>query len=334
MSLSTVTGEARTLLKWLGLIVVFFFILFLLVNIKNAIFPAPPPPPKVGFGKLPLIDFPTNTTNKKYSYSLNTITGTLPNFESSQKVYKMQEDKPDLLSLSRAKEKAKSIGFEENPTKISDNVYQWKNENGKILTMNILNFDFNVSSDYLLKKDIQNFNRKPDIAVSFSKDLLRNMDILPPDLDETKTTTNLYSIKDFKLLPATSLSTAQAVRVNFFQKDFNNLPIYYTSSTPMNFLIGTSRDPEVLEANFLYQKVSDFSSTYPIKTAQIAFDELKKGNAYIAQFPESRFVSINKVTLGYFVADKRQEFLMPIVVFEGNNFKAYVSAVTNEWVSR
>jgi len=335
MTLSDITGETRTLLKWLVLIIAAIIVFSLLMKVKDAVFPASPPPPKVGFGKLPAVEFPSNTVGKNLTYSINTITGTLPGFAVSERVYKMREEKPDLLSLSRAKEKARAIGFDKNPTQVSENVYQWKDADGKILTMNILNFNFNLSSDYLLNKDIAVFNRRADIAVSVAKDFLSRMNFLPSDLDDTKTTTDQYFVKNIKLMLSTSLSTTQVVRVNFFQKNFNNIMIYYPSPTPpLNFLIGSSLDPQILEANFFYQKPSDISSTYPLKTAEKAFEDLKSGNAYISIQPANTNVSIKKVSLGYFMAEKNQNFLMPIIVFESDNFRAYVSAVTDEWVNR
>lgn len=311
-----------------GLIVIFF-----LMKIKDAIFPAPPPPPTVGFGKLPDIEFPAST-NRNLSYSINTITGTLPTFALSEKVFKMQDVQPDLLSLQRAKEKARSIGFEGTAVEVSENVYQWKDSKGQILTMNILDFDFNLSSDFL-SKEIPILRFGTDTAVETAKEFLQRMGLFYEDIDKTKTTTELFSIKNFRLIPASSLSNTQVVKVNFFQKDINGLSIYYPStSTPLNLTVADVESPKVIEGNFFYQKTSEVSSTYPLKTAEQAFDDLKKGNSYISILPQGAFVSIKKVKLGYYMAEKKQKYLMPVIVFEGDNFQAYVFAVTDEWVNK
>lgn len=333
MTLSDITGETRAIFKWGGIFLAALIAIFFLMKIKDAIFPTPPPPPTVGFGKLPSIEFPSST-NKNLTYSISTVTGTLPTFALSEKVFKMQDVQPDLLSLQRAKEKAKSIDFEGNPIEVSENVYQWKDLKGQILTMNILDFDFNLSSNFL-SKEIPSLRFGTDIAVKTAKEFLQRMGLFYKDIDETKTTTELFSIKNFRLIPASSLSSTQVVRVNFFQKDINGLSIYYPSTTtPLNLIVADIEDPKVIEGNFFYQNPSEVFSTYPLKTAEQAFDDLKKGNSYISVLPQTANVYIKKVKLGYYVAEKKQKFLFPIIVFEGDNFQAYVSAVTDEWVNK
>ena len=105
--------------------------------------------------------------------------------------------------------------------------------------------------------------------------------------------------------------------------------------SPINVLIGEVLDqPEVVEANFIHQIPSDEYSTYPIKTSNLAFEELKKNKAYIASSPQNGKISIKNITLGYYIGEKEQDYLVPIIVFEGNGFEAFVSAVTDEWTNK
>lgn len=331
-SLSQVTLETRVVFKWLAIIFGGLLIIFFVLKVKDILFPPPPPPPTVSFGKLPPVDFPSSVSDRTFTYSIDTISGNLPNFGTSQRVFKIAQDQPDLLSLTRAGEKARSIGFVDKPNQVSENVYQW-DKDGKTLTMNILNFNFNLSSNFLFRKNSINFkNTEP--AIEASKNILQNMELLPKDLDNSKTKTDFLLVKDFKLFPAPKISDAQLIRVSLFQKDFNGLPIFYPNSSvsPMNFIIG--KDSEVLEANFFYQKVSDESATYPIKSTKEAFDELKKGQAYISINSPDSNVKVKKVFLGYFFSEKKQSFLMPVILFEGDGFEAFVSAIRNEWVDR
>ena len=154
---------------------------------------------------------------------------------------------------------------------------------------------------------------------------------------EEKTKIELFSINTEVLGPATSLSRARLISVSFFQADKDEMKIVYPGGdiSPMNLVIGSGeRDAEVLNARFFYQKISEESATYPIKTSEEAFDELKNGKGHIINHTGNNLnIVIKNVYLGFYAEGKQQQYLMPVIVFEGNNnFKAYVSAVRNEWI--
>lgn len=336
-TLSQLTGETRTIFKVLGIILGVIFLFFIVVTIKNILFPAPPPPPTVSFGKLTPPDLPLSS--KIYDYKIETVTNSLPNVVSQERVYKIEGEQADLLALSRATDKVRQVGFTDPGTKISDNVYQWTDsDTGRTLTMNIMDNNFNMVSNFLQTNTPQ-FVGNANTAISAAKDFLSKMNLYKDDFDDSKTQVALFSVNNFSLIPATSLSNTQVVRVSFFQKDIKGIPIFYpqTLISPVNFLIGNVKgENQVIEANFFYQKPSETSSTYPLKTTQQAFNELKSGKAYIASYlGQGNSVSINKIYLGYFFSERRQAYLMPIIVFEGSDgFLAFVSAVKDEWVSK
>ena len=62
---------------------------------------------------------------------------------------------------------------------------------------------------------------------------------------------------------------------------------------------------------------------------------MKSQKAYIASYyGGSSNVSIKNIFLGYYIGATKQNYLMPIVIFEGERgFFAYVSAVRDEWIS-
>lgn len=336
-TLSQLTGETRTIFKVLGIVLGAFFLFFIAITVKNIIFPPPAPPPTVTFGKIP-INLPISS--KVYDYKIDTVTNSLPKVVSQEKVYKIEDEKSDLLALNRATDKVRQVGFTDKGIKISENVYQWVDAStGRTLTMNIMNNNFNLISNFTQSTNVSPFLGNANTAIAAGKDFLTRMGLYKNDFDDSKTQVALFSINNFALTPATSISNTQIIRVSFFQKDINGIPVFYpqTVTSPITLLVGTIRgENQVVEANFFYQKPSDQSSTYPLKTTQQAFDELKKGNAYIASYAgQSQTVSIKKVYLGYFLSEKRQDFLTPILVFEGNDsFQAFVSAVTDEWVNK
>lgn len=349
LTLSDASRDTKEILKWggllfLGLIVFLMFFRVILV-VKELIFPTPPPKPNVLFGKLQPQSFLQNATDEKLTYSLNTLTGDLPNFPDQARVYRMREIKPDLLAVNKFEEKLKNVGFAAGSTAISDKIFEWQSNKysfgiEKRIQVNIVNYNFSITSQYMSDKDILSAKNLPDqtSAIEIAKSFLANMQFLPEDVDLSKTKTNLFAIKNNSLSPSTSLSNSQIIEVNFVQKDINKLPIYYENPTSSNFsfLIGGGEQPQIVGATYINQQVSDQYATYPIKSAKQAYDELQKGNAYIASyFGTTPNVSIDNIFLAYYIGSQSQDFLMPIIVFQGSNgFYAYVPAVTDEWINK
>ena len=77
------------------------------------------------------------------------------------------------------------------------------------------------------------------------------MSLLPQDVDENKTKTTLYSIENGTLTLTSKSSNAKIVRVNFFQKDLDNLPIYYEKGviSTIDFLIGKQNSQLKTDSN-------------------------------------------------------------------------------------
>ena len=140
------------------------------------------------------------------------------------------------------------------------------------------------------------------------------------------------------LISTSKFSDAKIVRVDFFQKDLEKMPIYYEKGvgSTINFLLGKeNNEQKIVGGHYFHKNISQESSTYAIKPVSLAFLELKDGKGYIAsKDPNIVEVTIKKVTLGYYIGELEQEFLMPVVVFEGDNdFAAYLSAVKGEWIN-
>ncbi len=347
LTLSQATAKSRTILKWGGvtfLILIMIFALFKIsVALKQAFFPTPPAPPTVSFGKLPAITFPNNASDKVFNYSLNTISGTLPNFPDRVKVYKMTVNPPDLLALQKARDKVSTVGFTNPEVAVSPKTYQWNDNGGlnRILTMDIFSSDFGLSSSFISDPVVLSAINLPvpATAINTAQTFLSAMSSFPNDIDINKTKTLLFSINNNTLTSATSLSSAQVIEVDFFQKNIDNLPIFYpkaVNSTINVLVVGGKDQPQVAQVSYSYQQISDKFATYPVKTAKEAFDLLKQGQGYIASyFGSGTDISIKNVYLAYYIGDKKQDYLEPIAVFEGDNgFFAYVPVIADGWVNK
>lgn len=347
LTLSQATSETRTALKWGGVVLLGLFLLLILFRVggalKGALFPTPTPPPTVSFGKLPQIIFPSNASGTNFDYSLNTLTGALPVFPNKISVYKISPVPPDLLALQKSRAKVAAAGFQASESAISNNVYSWNDGSSlnRTITMNIFTSNFSLSSSFTEDPFVQSATNLPDTAtaISTAQSFLSGMSSFPDDIDTSKTKTFLFSLNNNTLTSASSFSNTQVIEVDFFQKNINNLPIYYpkaVNSTMSVLVVGGQDQPQVAQINYFHQNISNQSATYPIITAQTAFDELKQGKGYIASyFGSSDYISITNVSLGYYMGDKAQAYLMPVAVFQGDNgFYAYVPLITDAWVSK
>lgn len=339
-TLHRTTEETKLILKWAGgFLLALFLLMFglnLIQKVKEALFPTPPPPPTVSFGKLPQLQFPTVSSPKKYTYSVDTISGTLPAFEDRITVFKNTQAQPDLLSLKKAQDKVNSAGFHSQPLMQSDHVYTWQNNESPIqtLTLDIFTYDFTLTSNIpdtsqAIGSNLPNENSAGSIALGFLQRIIK----VPDDIDSSKTTAVLLSLEAGKFVKATSFSNAVAVRVNFFQKDLNKVPIVYPNipGSTMEFLV--TGQSKIISGKFFHKGVTEISATYPVKTASEAFADLQNGKGYIASYDGATDkIGISNEYLAYYATDQDTTYLMPVVVLEGsNNFKAFVPAIRNEW---
>lgn len=347
LTLNQATGMTKKVATWAAIIIgtlITVIILFRIgVFLKNIIAPTPPAPPTVSYGILPVLQLPINLDNKNYSYTIDTVTGSLPKFPDRAKVFKIIPISTDLLALKKTGQEVAQTGFTNGPARVRGNIYQWTDPSssiGRKINVDIFSSEFSVNSAFLNDPNVQNGKNlpSPNEAINLAQNFLSSMTILPSDIKTTKP--YYYSIRNSQLTPTSSVSDAQIIEVDLFQKDFNDLPIYYPKpyNSTMNIFIGGGETrPQILQAQYFHQEVSTESATYPIKTPEEAFTELKDGKAYIAN-PAGlgkNEVPLQEISLAYYMSDKTQDYLMPIVVFKGSDgFIAYLSAVKDEWINK
>jgi len=325
--------------------IIFLILLFqVIVGLKASLFPTPPPPPTVSFGKLPQLIFPASKISGNFTYTLNTISGSLPLFPDRETVYQIQQPQANLLSFSDAQQLLGQNGFTASPKAISESVYSWQQATTPFLVANynIVNRDFAITSSFATDQNVLAALNLPsqNAAVAIAKQYLANFSTNVDDIDNAKTVVSLFTIQNGALSPALSLSNAKIVQVNFFQKSVNSLPIVYPNSpnSTVEIQIGSGeKNPQVIEAVYTHKIIlTSQSATYPIITAQQAYDALKSGKAYIANYDgTSNSVVIKNIYLAYYLGDTVEKYAMPVIVLQGdNNFYAFVSAITDSQVQK
>ena len=354
-----------------GLIIALVLIFQIGVMFRNIVSPPKIVPPNQKYGVLSSIQFPESEIKNSFTYNINTVSGTLPGFPDRLNVYPIVRPTPNLLNLDKAKSKVENLRFsapqgkQPAETSLGNGKYEWLETTGinRRLLIDIITFDFSLSSTYLSNLTVlgaANLDNENN-AVQTVQEFLNTMQLLPPDIDLTKTQNpkkdvnyntypQLFNIINGDLVPTTSLSTTKVIRVDLYQKDIEydidtvkkgaaktkmKLPILYPHPpySTMSFWVASGQNnAEVYASEFVHREIlitTDSPATYPIKTAQAAFDELKNGDAYIPSYLGlDKEILISNVYLAYYFGGGDQEYLMPIIVFEGqNNFFAYVSAV-------
>jgi hypothetical protein len=379
MTLHDTTELAKKGAIGTGIGIVAAIVLFIFVRIGmfvwSIVFPPKIEPPKMTYDVLPALKFPENVVSGNFTYTLNTSTGTLPTFPDRLVVFPLPHNSPNFLNLENIKKKVEKLGFLSPlggvvpEIHLGGPLYEWDDPSGvnRKLTFNIVTFDFTMTSNYLASLTVLGAQNLSDetTAIGTTEDFLRDIQLFPDDIDLDKTKTRhpdqnyvtypqLFSIQNGTLVSTTSLSKAQVIRVELYQKDIEydlntgrvgdlphmKLPIVYPNPpySTMSFWIASGQnDPEVMQSEFTHQSIdqTDIEATYPIISAEQAFENLKQGKAYIASHfdPNSSDILINNVYLAYYMGKDQQDYLMPVIVFEGSNgFMAYVSAVSDEWV--
>ncbi len=336
-SLVLVTREGRLFLKIGGVIFGILFVIFLFVQggtmMRDLFFPKPPPAPMEAFGDLPSIIFPASTPST-ITYNVNTINGALPTLPDRVYVYKIKTNSPNLLALQDAKSTLDSANFVENQVKISDTIYRFAQaRTGIVIEYDIVSKNFTISSNFFTNPSLVSTGLLPS-EESIKADLqsfLQTINANVKNIDFEKTKVEYLESQNGGLIAATNLGSARFARVTLYQNTVDETPIVYGApgESLLNFIVsypGSSFRP--LEGIFFNHEVNiDEKSDYPIKTAQMALEELKTGKASYVINPQNKtVVDITDVKLKYYLTRENQGYLLPIIEFTGANFTAYVDA--------
>ncbi|MEK7526123.1 MAG: hypothetical protein AAB546_01445 [Patescibacteria group bacterium] len=311
-------------------------------SIYKRIFPAPPPAPTVAFGKIPPISFPENKGLPQFNYTVETTEGSFPSLSQQTKVYYMPKLSSNLLALELARQKALGLGFVSEGEKVSETVYKFTNpRNASKMEINIVTGSFSISYD--LASDTTPLSKRPPIAQtaeSLVRTFLANGGTLPDDLTG-KAKYQFLKTEVQQLVPALSLSEANLIRISLFRKSLDDLPSMPADPIKGNvwFIVSgdTSRDKQIIAGEYRYFPLDETqASTYPLKTAGQAFEDLKAAKGYVASLGNNSDgnVVIRRIYLAYYDPNLPDNFYQPIIVFEGDrNFVAYVPAVTDAFIN-
>lgn len=300
--------------------------------------PKAPPPPTEDFGKLPGLSFVTLAPSNQFTYKLQIIEGVLPTFPDRATVYFMPKEVPNLLAKERAKVFAKNLGFDSQPAEANYVLTFIDSLQSKTLKLDTINKNFTFHVD--LGKDSSILGKSPirlEEAKKAITDLFSQTDNFPFDsINEEKTKITYVATESGKLVETDSAASAVGVRYDFFKKAINDVPIvsssFYDGNMHATYTGMWGEKKYFADAELFNFPVNlESKGTYPIKTSEQALDELQNGKGFVvATGAATSETIIRRVYIGYYDSKAYQQYLQPVVVFEGDQgFAAYVPAVSS-----
>lgn len=343
LTLTQATHGARLIIKYgsvaLAVMIVGRIFVGAFVSYWIATHPPAPPPPTVGFGKLPLINFPLqDDEDRPSSYTLETATGTLTEFSDRAKVFFSPKSVPSLLADEQARQIAARYDFIFEPEVLDASTYRWHRNQplDSYLEINVLNNNFELSSDYLSRPALLNDNDLPDefAVVERVKSFLSSADLLSRDMATASATVTYSKALGSELVEAVSLSDADFIVVDLDRTPIDGAykmygPVAYRSSIHAVVTGALGGRDSIVELEYNFQPI-DYSlvHTYPLRTSKQAWKIMQAGEGYVAQKGDLDQAVVRNVYLGYYTDVEEQEYLQPIYVFEGDQgFLGYVSAI-------
>lgn len=339
---------ARNTVRWTIIGLIAFIILRITfevaVSVIRSTFPAPPLKPNYAFGKLPKLIFPqTATPSADFTFSVQTIEGTVPQASEAAYVFFMPKNRVDLLSLSKTQSFVSRLNFTSSPQQIQDIRYRWVDLANpfRAIEVNIVDLHFTLS--YAFQNDLSLFQDRdvPSSTQALNEvgSFLQTLGLDLSDLNFQEAKIAYLKLVGDTLTSTTSQSQADAVRIDVFRMSYEGIPVVTESPDTgiMTFILSGSRriEKRFLHVNYRYWPVDQqVAAIYKLKTSNEAFEDLKKGNAYFVRLPTNQNrAAITNVRLAYYDGPFTQLYLQPVFIFEGENgFLAYVPAIAPPWI--
>jgi len=320
MTLTQVAIITRRTILGFAILVVIGTISFIGYQIWYANYLASLPPPEekpdVKFGTLPQPNFlPSRVSSSNFSYQVATETGGLPDFGKIAKVYFMPKAVATFLAQDKASTLASKFNIDTPPEASAENIYKFQKD--RILTIELDNGNFVYQSNATPSSQ---FNlADSESIISNLRNVLLSLGILKEELRD-------------------SPGKIEGSKILIWPKDIDSKPVvtanFTTSLVKAEANFPASLPEHYSLINFIFWPVDITTfSTYPIKSANEAFEDLKTGQGVVVIEPRNPQVSITKAYLAYLQSESYSPYLQPIFVFEAPNFVAYVAAITNEFLS-
>lgn len=314
------------------------FTLSAVIGYWKATHPEPPPPPTVGFGPLPKVQFPANVGTPN-SIRMEIPTERLAATTDRAKVFFIPAKRASLLALDKAKQQASVLGFLFDPDPLTTEIYRWRRT-----TPMTANLDYNIiTGTFTMKLDWQSDpaffqeNRLPDEngAIDDARQMLSSAGLLSKDIATSSAKVSYLKASGSTYASTVSLSESDFLQVDIFRDNIDTTYPVVTEipdkGTIRAIVTGkTDRSLQFASVEYNYVPI-EYSSyyTYPVIDPQAAYKLLQQGKGFTAAMPQTGTdVVIRSISLGYFDTSQDKTYLQPIYILSGDGgYVGYVSAI-------
>ncbi len=299
------------------------------------------------FNKISVPQVPNASPSADLTFSLDTIEGVPVTATDSAEVFFLPQTATRFGYREKIFLMAKAFGFN------TDSVnYQLTgtsaifNDGKQKLTVDITNFNFDYQDDYQQDKAFFTNSQIPsqDQVQTDATNFLKTVGRYPDELTKGKTNVVYfnYNVETNNLYATQNPQVANVVEVDFYRPDTDAAPsaipvvspLYFNSQNHVIMIYPKGVYKAIKAQVAFFEKSTDQVGIYPLKSADIAYSELKSGQGLVVSGSGQKTVSIQKMFLAYYDPDTYQPYLEPVYVFLGtNDFVAYVPAVSIDYLT-
>lgn len=294
--------------------------------------------PEMKFGNLPKLNFPpSRISSSNYSYTIDTVTGGLPKLPKFIKIYFIPQAGLSLMSPDRSRLLAEKLGFPNGPKVLSNTQYNFTDNNFGVLNIDITTGNFHFQKKIMEKNPVSSESAQtvttslPDenSLIQLLKDYLSSKNLMVSELASGRGSVSYNG---------PSAAQSETANVSIIPADFDSLPLVAPAFSHGLVRAKVTKSTEEIsrfaKVDYTFWPIDTTTfSTYPLKTADLAFTNLKAGLGFVSIESPSPQVSITSISLAYFQSEEYSPYLQPVVVFEGPGFAALVPAVAQNAVT-
>jgi len=200
----------------------------------RALVPPKAPPPTLGFGTLPVMEFPDlNIELPKLKYKIETASGLLPVLPEQMQVFAMPPLSSSFSSYETMIAEAAAYGFTRAPIRTSGRIYRFNHPRVPStfeadIIAGTFSINFNLAVD---PTPISSRSPSIPVATNLAKDYLGEAGALPDDLNDRVEGLFLRAEAQ-NLVSARSISEAQLVEISLYRDPIVLGTVEYPVVTP------------------------------------------------------------------------------------------------------